>query len=50
MVGMTDAKGRIGHVVCANPPNSLVITAYFPAETEPEKWSDNYRRRVTGEL
>ena len=47
--GTTDRNGRIGHVVCANPPVSQVITAYFPAETDPEKWDDNYRRRISGE-
>ena len=46
--GTTDSDGRIGHVVCANPPDSTVITAYFPAETEPNKWQDNYRRRIGG--
>jgi hypothetical protein len=46
--GATDNNGRIGHVVCANPPDSQVITAYFPAETDPNKWEDNYRRRTKG--
>jgi hypothetical protein len=44
--GTTDSCGRVGHVICANPPDSRVITAYFPAETEPDKWEDNYRRRT----
>ena len=46
--GTTDGDSRIGHVVCANPPDSTVVTAYFPAETEPDKWEDNYRRRIRG--
>ena len=44
--GETDSNGRIGHVQCTNPPDALIITAYFPAETEPEKWEDSYRRRA----
>ena len=48
--GTTDFDGRIGHVVCANLSKSKVITAYFPAETEPDKWEDDYRRRVGGGL
>ena len=46
--GTTDNNGRIAHVVCVNPPEPLIITAYFPAETEPNKWQDNYRRRIGG--
>lgn len=46
--GQTNLNGRIGHVVCGNPPDSRVITAYFPAETEPEKWEDDYRIRAGG--
>lgn len=46
--GTTNINGRVGHVVCGYPPDSQVITAYFPAETEPEKWDDNYRIRVGG--
>ena len=49
IAGITDQIGRIGHIVCANPPISLIITAYFPAETEPENWGDDYRRRIPGE-
>ena len=37
--------GRVAHVVCRNLPDSRVITAYFPSETEPENWRDNYRER-----
>ena len=44
--GMTDYEGRIGHLICANPPNTRIVTAYFPGETEPEEWECNYRRRV----
>ena len=43
--GITGLDGRIGHVQCANPPDSLVITAYFPADTEQAAWEHNYRRR-----
>ena len=44
--GIADNNGRVGHLVCANPPNSKVITAYFPDETEPDIWESNYRRRI----
>ena len=44
--GATDNRGKIGHVLCANPPRSKVITAYFPGDTEPHKWNDDYRRRI----
>ena len=44
--GVTNHSDRIGHVQCSNPPDALVITAYFPAETEPAKWTDNFRKRV----
>lgn len=47
--GTTDDTGRVAHLLCANPPKSLVITAYFPSETRPDEWEDNYRRRNTGE-
>ena len=43
--GTTDDNGRVGHIVCAYPPVSRVITAYFPDETESEEWECNYRRR-----
>jgi hypothetical protein len=47
----TTTDGRIGHVLFTYPPDCWVITAYFPAETEPHKWTDsNYRiRKQTGE-
>ena len=35
----TVAGGRIGHIVCSYPPNSLVITTYWP-DLDPEKWED----------
>lgn len=44
--GTTDSSDRVGHIICANPPDSQVITAYFPGETEPSKWEDNYRKRT----
>ena len=44
--GMTDYTGRVGHLICANPPNPGIVTAYFPDETEPEEWECNYRRRI----
>ena len=43
--GVADHGGRIGHVLCAYPPNSKVITAYFPRETEPNMWDNNYQAR-----
>jgi hypothetical protein len=36
---------RVGHILCSAPPNSLVVTAYWPAETEPDEWEENYQRR-----
>lgn len=44
--GMADWSGRIGHVICTSPPNPRVITAYYPEETQPYKWTDDYRRRA----
>ena len=44
----TDNDGRVGHLVCTNPPTSMVITAYFPSETEPDKWENGYRTRKKG--
>ena len=43
--GMVEGDGRVGHIVCSDPPNSRIITAYFPGETQPQAWTDNYRRR-----
>lgn len=41
-----NADGRIGHVACGYSRGYNIITAYFPAETEPEKWrDDDYRIR-----
>ena len=34
--GETDINGRVGHLLCSNPPNSLVITAYFPGKLNRE--------------
>lgn len=45
IIGTTDLNGRIAHIVCADPPNSAVITAYFPAETRPDQWSNDFRHR-----
>ena len=45
IIGTTDLNGRIAHIVCADSPKLAVITAYFPAETRPDKWSDNFRNR-----
>lgn len=40
------ADGRIGHILIKYHPAYRVVTAYFPAETEPYKWSDDeYRIR-----
>ncbi len=36
------ADGRVGHIVCANPPDNTIVTAYFPACTHPEKWDSDY--------
>ena len=44
--GLTDDTGRVGHLVCSNPPNPGIITAYYPSETEPNQWECNYRRRI----
>ena len=41
----TTSSGRIGHLVCGYSPGYRVITAYFPADTQPDRWEDNYRRR-----
>lgn len=35
----TIANGRIGHIVCGYPPNSLVITTYWP-DSDPQRWED----------
>ena len=43
--GETDIDGRVGHLLCSNPPDSLIITAYFPGETEPEEWDTDYWTR-----
>lgn len=45
IIGITDGNGRIAHIVCADPPNPVVITAYFPAETRPDVWDSDYRIR-----
>jgi hypothetical protein len=46
LVWGTTADGRIGHVLCGYYPEYTIITAYFPAETEPYKWEDEeYRVR-----
>jgi hypothetical protein len=42
--------GRAGHLLCTAPPNPKVVTAYWPAETEPDNWEDNYRRRARPSL
>ena len=47
--GTTDNNGRIAHAVCTAPPESMVITSYFPAETHPEKWDDDFRSRKEGD-
>ncbi len=42
------AEGRIGHLLCSVLPVCRVMTAYFPGETQPEKWADaDYRIRLT---
>jgi hypothetical protein len=38
--------GRVGHVVCSHPPSAVVVTAYWPDDTEPWEWAENYRRRI----
>ena len=40
LVGGIMTDGRIGHTLCMWPPDSFVITAWWPAETQPEKWVD----------
>ena len=39
------ADGCIGHLVCRNDSSNVVVTAYFPEETNPEKWDDDYITR-----
>ena len=34
--------GRIGHLVCPYEPINTIISAYFPADTNPEKWDADY--------
>ena len=43
--GMVESDGQVGHIVCSDPPNPRIITAYFPRETQPWAWTDNYRIR-----
>ena len=43
--GTTDNSGRVAHIVCAYPPVSRIITAYFPGDSESEEWECNYRKR-----
>lgn len=46
LVWGTVADGRIGHILIKYQPAYQVVTAYFPAETEPYKWADDeYRVR-----
>ena len=33
--------GRIGHTLCLWPPETRVLSAWWPAETQPEKWADS---------
>jgi hypothetical protein len=40
-------RDRPLHVVGAYPPSSRVITAYWP-DTEPDEWTDDYKRRARG--
>jgi hypothetical protein len=39
------ADGCIGHLVCRNDSSNVVVTAYFPEDTNPEKWDDDYITR-----
>ncbi len=39
--------GRAVHVLCSEPPEVTVITAWWP-DSQPEKWSKDYRRRARG--
>ena len=42
----TTSDGHVGHVLCSYSREYWIITAYFPAETEPYKWADDdYRIR-----
>ena len=38
-------NGRAAHILLAWPPDSFVITAYWP-DTEPEKWTAGFKRRM----
>lgn len=42
----TTNSNEIGHIVCAYEPAPRVVTGYFPARTEPEKWTDDFRNRI----
>lgn len=42
----TTHSNEIGHIVCAYEPTPRVVTGYFPARTEPEKWTDDFRNRI----
>lgn len=47
LVWGTVADGRIAHILIKYHPVYRVVTAYFPAETEPYKWADDeYRIRI----
>ena len=39
------ADGCIGHLVCRDDFSNVVVTAYFPKDTNPEKWDDDYITR-----
>ena len=40
------SDGRVGHILCTDPPNARLLTAYLPAETKPHKWRNNYQTRA----
>ena len=46
----TVQNGEIGHVICADPPINKVVTAYFPARTQPEKWDPDFISKVGVDL
>jgi hypothetical protein len=38
--------GRVVHVLCSYPPPACTIISFWWPDTEPEKWSADFRRRA----
>lgn len=43
-------NNEIAHLLCEYWPGFAVITAYFPALTEPDSWSSDFRLRLKSDL